>query len=83
MKFMNIDYFIRKQELLLSKLDLNYIRTKYFNILNSDDRLIALIGSRGIGKTTVIFQLEISQHSSTRFTNYLPLFQPSNKHAEL
>jgi hypothetical protein len=27
--------------------------------------------------------VEISQHSSTRFTNCLPLFQPSNKHLKL
>ena len=53
---MNLDYFTRKQELLLNKLDTTYVRDKYFNILSCDDRLIALIGSRGVGKTTVIFQ---------------------------
>jgi len=53
---MNLDYFTRKQELLLNKLDITYIREKYFDILSCEDRLIALIGSRGVGKTTVIFQ---------------------------
>ncbi len=53
---MNIDYFIRKQTLLISKIDISYIRKKYFDILNSKDRLIALIGPRGVGKTTVILQ---------------------------
>ena len=53
---MNIDYFIRKQELLFSKLELTYIRDKYFTILNSDERLIGLIGARGVGKTTVLLQ---------------------------
>ena len=53
---MEIDYFIRKQELLFAKLDVNYIRNKYFDILNSDERLIGLIGSRGVGKTTVLLQ---------------------------
>lgn len=53
---MNIDYFIRKQTLLISKLYKSYVRTKYFNMLNSKDRLIGLIGSRGVGKTTVILQ---------------------------
>jgi len=53
---MNIDYFIRKQELLFSKLEIKYIRDKYFTILNSDERLIGLIGARGVGKTTVLLQ---------------------------
>ena len=53
---MNIDYFTRKQELLLSKLKTKYIRMEYFDILNSEDRLIALIGARGVGKTTLLFQ---------------------------
>lgn len=53
---MNIDYFTRKQELLLSKLDTSYIREKYFNSLNSNERLVGLIGARGVGKTTLLFQ---------------------------
>ena len=53
---MKIDYFYRKQELLLSKLDTNYTRKRYFDFLNSNERLIGLIGSRGVGKTTVILQ---------------------------
>jgi len=53
---MNLEYFIRKQELLLNKLNALYIRKEYFDVLNSSDRLIALIGSRGVGKTTVILQ---------------------------
>ena len=53
---MNIDYFTRKQELLLSKLDTSYIREKYFHILNSNERLVGLIGARGVGKTTLLFQ---------------------------
>ena len=53
---MNIDYFTRKKELLLSKLDTSYIREKYFHILNSNERLVGLIGARGVGKTTLLFQ---------------------------
>jgi len=62
---MNIDYFTRKQELLLAKLDIKYIRSKYFAILKSDERLIGLIGSRGVGKTTVLLQYlkELEQKS--------------------
>ncbi len=53
---MNIDYFIRKQELLLSKLATIYIREVFFNILNSNERLVGLVGARGVGKTTLLFQ---------------------------
>lgn len=53
---MNIDYFTRKQELLLSKLETSYIREKYFHMLNSKERLVGLIGARGVGKTTLLFQ---------------------------
>ncbi len=53
---MNINYFTRKQELILAKIETRFIRKKYFDILNSDERLIALIGARGVGKTTLLFQ---------------------------
>ncbi len=53
---MNLEYFIRKQEILFSKLETSYIRNKYYDILNSDERLIGIIGARGVGKTTVILQ---------------------------
>lgn len=53
---MNIDYFIRKQELQLSKVSTQYIREKYFKLINSSERLVGLIGARGVGKTTLLFQ---------------------------
>ena len=53
---MNINYFIRKQELILAKIETTFLRKKYFNYLNSSERLIALIGARGVGKTTLLFQ---------------------------
>jgi len=53
---MNINYFIRKQELILAKIETTFLREKYFNNLNSSERLIALIGARGVGKTTLLFQ---------------------------
>jgi len=53
---MNIDYFIRKQELILSKIEIRFLREDYFNLLNSKERLIGLIGARGVGKTTLLFQ---------------------------
>lgn len=53
---MNIDYFIRKQELLVSKTTSDYIREKYLNILNTDERLVGIVGARGVGKTTLLLQ---------------------------
>ena len=53
---MDINYFIRKQELILAKIETTFLREKYFNNLNSSERLIALIGARGVGKTTLLFQ---------------------------
>jgi predicted AAA+ superfamily ATPase len=53
---MNIDYFFRKQTILLSKTSSKYIRDKYFRVLKSNERLIGLVGARGVGKTTVILQ---------------------------
>ena len=53
---MNIDYFIRKQELLLSKITLKYIREKYLKYLDSNEKLVGLIGARGVGKTTLLLQ---------------------------
>jgi len=53
---MDINYFIRKQELILARIETTFLRKKYFNYLNSSERLIALIGARGVGKTTLLFQ---------------------------
>ena len=53
---MNIDYFIRKQELNLLNITTDFIRSDYLNILQSSQKLIGIIGSRGVGKTTLLFQ---------------------------
>jgi len=53
---MDINYFIRKQELILAKIETTFLRKKYFDYLNSNERLIALIGARGVGKTTLLVQ---------------------------
>jgi len=53
---MNIDYFIRKQELNILQVSTSYIREKYFNLINNEARLVGLIGARGVGKTTLLFQ---------------------------
>jgi len=53
---MDIEYFLRKQELNLLNTNTNFIRKKYMHYLESKDRLIGLIGPRGVGKTTLLFQ---------------------------
>ena len=53
---MNIDYFFRKQEILLSKTVTSFTREEYLEKLNSAQRLVALIGARGVGKTTLLLQ---------------------------
>ncbi len=53
---MSIEYFSRKQELLISEVTTNYTRDRYLNYLKSDEKLIALVGSRGVGKTTLLLQ---------------------------
>ncbi len=53
---MNIDYFFRKQEILVSKTVTSFTREEYLEKLNSAQRLVALIGARGVGKTTLLLQ---------------------------
>ena len=53
---MNVDYFLRKQELNLAQISTNFIRVKYLDILQSSEKLIGIIGPRGVGKTTLLFQ---------------------------
>ncbi len=66
---MKLEYFIRKQELLLSKLKTSYIRQKYFDALSSSERLIGVIGSRGVGKTTLLLQyVKSSNQKALYFT---------------
>ena len=51
----------KQRKLVYIAKKISYIR-KEFNILNSKERLIALIGARGVGKTTLLLQY-ISQYS--------------------
>ena len=51
-----IEYFKRKQFRLLKFINYDFIRKKYFDIINSKERLIGIVGSRGIGKTYLFLQ---------------------------
>ena len=58
---MNIDYFMRKQELNLLHITTRFIRKEYLALLQSSQKLIGIVGARGVGKTTLLFQY-IKQH---------------------
>ena len=53
---MNINYFLRKQNLLISQISTEFVRTDYFEYLKEDEKLVGIIGSRGVGKTTLLLQ---------------------------
>jgi len=53
---MNINYFLRKQNLLIAKISTEFIRTDYIEYLKEDEKLVGIIGSRGVGKTTLLLQ---------------------------
>jgi len=61
---MNINYFIKKQTLLISKVSIDFIRTDYLHYLQDNEKLVGIIGSRGVGKTTLLLQyLKLSSRS--------------------
>ena len=53
---------LRQKRVLATLKNINYTREE-FAFLNSNERLIALIGARGVGKTTLLLQY-LSQYSS-------------------
>ena len=53
---MNINYFLRKQNLLIAKVSTEFIRRDYIEYLKEDEKLVGIIGPRGVGKTTLLLQ---------------------------
>ncbi len=51
----------KQRKLIASIKNIKYIRTQY-SFINSDERLIGLIGARGVGKTTLLLQY-LTQYS--------------------
>ena len=60
----SIDFFLRKQERLLNHTTTVFVRQEHMKRLQSSQRLIAIVGARGVGKTTLLLQ-------------YIKLHQPS------
>ncbi len=53
---MDLNYFIKKQNLLIAKVSTDFIRKDYLAYLQEDEKLVGIIGSRGVGKTTLLLQ---------------------------
>jgi len=53
---MDLQYFIKKQDRLIVMTDLKFIRQDYYPHLVSKERLVGLVGARGVGKTTLLLQ---------------------------
>ena len=51
-----IKYIINKQVRVIKAIPTDFIREVYINKLNSNNKLVGLIGQRGIGKTTLLLQ---------------------------
>ena len=51
-----LKYLLNKQVRIIKSIKIDFIRTKYLEKLNSTNRLVTLIGARGVGKTTLLLQ---------------------------
>lgn len=66
-----LDKLFQKSKQILKLQNFNYRRYFYYTI-DFDDKMVGILGSRGVGKTTVIIQylnsLEIAQHKKLYFS---------------
>ena len=67
MDFKMIKYIRNKQIRLLNSISLTFIRDKYLLKLQSPNRLVGLIGQRGVGKTTLLLQYLKSNFRATEY----------------
>lgn len=51
-----LNYFRNKQARIIQAIPDDFVRVKYMEKLNSPNRLVGLIGQRGVGKTTLLLQ---------------------------
>jgi predicted AAA+ superfamily ATPase len=51
-----LNYFRGKQARIFQAVPDDFVRKKYMKLLTSSDRLVGLIGQRGVGKTTLLLQ---------------------------
>ena len=62
-----IDYIRNKQARLINKIAFDFIRENYLNTLTSSNRLVGLVGQRGVGKTTLLLQYLKKNFKATQY----------------
>ena len=62
-----IDYIRNKQARLINKVTFTFIREKYLDTLMSSNRLVGLVGQRGVGKTTLLLQYLKKNFKATQY----------------
>ena len=60
-----IDNLVKYQNRLLKTFKIKY-RRYIFNEINFDDKMIAIFGARGVGKTTTLFQYLLELQSKNK-----------------
>ncbi|MEA3553190.1 MAG: AAA family ATPase [Campylobacterota bacterium] len=70
-----LDNLIRYQNRLLKTFKIEYKRY-IFNDINFDDKMIAIFGARGVGKTTTLFQYLLELQSQNKNALYVSLDYP-------
>ena len=62
-----IKYIRNKQVRLIASVSLDFIRESYAKKLSSKNRMVGLIGQRGVGKTTLLLQYLKEHYSATEY----------------
>jgi predicted AAA+ superfamily ATPase len=62
-----IEYILNKQARLIKSVPDTFVRKKYINKLTSKNRLVGLVGPRGVGKTTLLLQYLKQNYEITDF----------------
>ena len=62
-----IDYILNKQARLIKSVPDAFVRKEYINKLTSKNRLVGLVGPRGVGKTTLLLQYLKRNYEITDF----------------
>ncbi len=70
-----LDNLFKYQNRLLKTFRIKYKRY-IFNEINFDDKMIAIFGARGVGKTTTLFQYLQELHTSNKNALYISLDYP-------
>ena len=70
-----LDNLIKYQDRLLKTFKIEY-RRYIFDDINFDDKMIAIFGARGVGKTTILFQYLLELQAKNKNVLYISLDYP-------